>query len=151
MAIAGQHAPPPLPALRMEPREPIEPELKLCELLELELTPMAARPPEATALLRTAITLILSVDEAMDRLLSLLPTASWPPAQLSPAPAPRPEPGPEPPEPDRSEDVAIQQALDEVLEYHRTHRPRNTAKNYEPKQREWKVSLARLAILWGAN
>jgi hypothetical protein len=54
------------------------------------------------------------------------------------APAGPPEPEPEP-EPDRAEDLAIQQALDEVLEYHRTHRPKNTAKNYEPKQREWKV------------
>jgi hypothetical protein len=60
----------------------------------------------------------------MDRLLSLLPTASR-------APAPTLEP-----EPDRAEDIAIQQALDEVLEYHRTHRPKNTAKNYKPKQRE---------------
>jgi hypothetical protein len=64
----------------------------------------------------------------MDQLRSLLSVASW-------APAPEPEP-----EPDRAEDVAIQQALDEVLEYHRTHRPKNTTKNYEPKQREWRVS-----------
>jgi hypothetical protein len=65
----------------------------------------------------------------MGRLLSLLPTASR-------APEPEPEP-----EPDRAEDIAIQQALDEVLEYHRTHRPKNTTKNYEPKQREWKVGF----------
>jgi hypothetical protein len=38
--------------------------------------------------------------------------------------------------------MAIQEALDEVLEYYRTHRPKNTAKNYEPKQREWKVSTS---------
>jgi hypothetical protein len=73
----------------------------------------------------------------MDRLLSLLPTAYT--ALAAPSAAREPEPEPEP-EPDRAEDVAIQQALDEVLEYHRTHRPKNTAKNYEPKQREWKVS-----------
>jgi hypothetical protein len=40
----------------------------------------------------------------------------------------------------RAEDLAVQRALDEVLEYHRTHRPKNTTRNYEPKQREWKVS-----------
>ena len=88
---------------------------------------MDPSPLETDALLRIAAARILAVDRAMDRLLSLLPTASWPPA-------------PPTPEPDRAEDVAIQQALDEVLEYHRTHRPKNTAKNYEPKQREWRVS-----------
>ena len=85
--------------------------------------------PESDALLRITTALILGVDRAMDRLLSLLPIASR-------APEPEPEP-----EPDRAEDIAIQQALDEVLEYHRTHRPKNTTKNYEPKQREWRVSI----------
>jgi hypothetical protein len=85
---------------------------------------MDPSPPETNALLRIATALILAVDRAMDRLLSLLPVASKALA----------------PEPDRAKDIAIQQALDEVLEYHRTHRPKNTAKNYEPKQREWKVS-----------
>jgi hypothetical protein len=33
----------------------------------------------------------------------------------------------------------IQAARDETLEYHRTHRPPNTARNYAPKQREWKA------------
>jgi hypothetical protein len=94
---------------------------------------MDSRLPETEALLRIASALILGVDRAMDRLLSLLPTAARAPA---PSPAPVPEPRPEP---DRAEDIAIQQALDEVLEYHRTHRPKNTTKNYEPKQREWKV------------
>ena len=99
---------------------------------------MDSRPPETDALLRIATALILGVDKAMDRLLSLLATAP-----RTPAPAPKPEPEPEPePEPDRAEDIAIQQALDEVLEYHRTHRPKNTAKNYELKQREWKVSIS---------
>src|ERR1700709_2233991 len=88
---------------------------------------MDSRLPETDTLLRITTALILSVDRAMDRLLSLLPTAAK-------APAPAPEP-----ELDRAEDIAIQQALDEVLEYHRTHRPKNTTKNYEPKQREWKV------------
>jgi hypothetical protein len=40
-----------------------------------------------------------------------------------------------PPAP-RLEDLAVQEALDEVLEYHRTHRPKNTARNYGPKQKE---------------
>jgi hypothetical protein len=47
-----------------------------------------------------------------------------PPLPLVPAvapPAPRPE------------DLAVQEALDEVLEYHHTHRPKNTARNYGPK------------------
>jgi hypothetical protein len=95
---------------------------------------MDSRPPETDPLARIATALILGVDAAMDRLLSLLPTAST-------TPAPVPEPGRPEPETDRAEDIAIQQALDEVLEYHRTHRPKNTAKNYEPKQREWKVSI----------
>ncbi|RFU23907.1 hypothetical protein B7463_g12428, partial [Scytalidium lignicola] len=99
--MASQLALPPPAAPRREPAEPIEPELKLSKLLKLTL--MAARPlPEADALLRTATTLILSVDRAMDRLLSLLPTAAWPPAQLGPEPEPEPEP-------DRAEDIAIQQ------------------------------------------
>ena len=93
---------------------------------------MDSRLAETDALLRTSAAVLLGVDRAMDRLLSLLPTASRA-LVLTPEPTPTPEP-------DRAEDVAIQHALDEVLEYHRTHRPKNTAKNYEPKQREWKVS-----------
>jgi hypothetical protein len=93
---------------------------------------MDSRLAETDALLRISAAVLLGVDRAMDRLLSLLPTASRA-LVLTPEPTPAPEP-------DRAEDVAIQHALDEVLEYHRTHRPKNTAKNYEPKQREWKVS-----------
>jgi hypothetical protein len=93
------------------------------------------------------------VCEAMDRLLSLLPTgpraagaleplaaaaALLPPLPLPPPPLP-PAPAVAPPAP-RPEDLAVQEALDEVLEYHRTHRPKNTARNYGPKQKEWKVS-----------
>ena len=103
---------------------------------------MDSRLSETDSLLRIATALILGVDRAMDRLLSLLPTAVRAPAP-SPAPAPQPEPDPEP---DRAEDIAIQQALDEVLEYHRTHRPKNTAKNYEPKQKEWKVGAGLPAL-----
>jgi hypothetical protein len=105
---------------------------------------MDSRLPETDALLHIATALILGVDRAMDRLLSLLPIAVRARAP-SPAPAPRPDPDSEP-ESDRAEDIAIQQALDEVLEYHRTHRPKNTAKNYEPKQREWKVSAGPPAL-----
>ena len=90
---------------------------------------MDSRSPETDALLRIAITLII-----MNKLLSLLPTASKArTAPLAPLAAPAPT---------RAEDIAIQQALDEVLEYHRTHRPKNTAKNYKPKQKEWKVSTS---------
>jgi hypothetical protein len=94
---------------------------------------MDFRLAETDALLRISAAVLLGVDRAMDRLLSLLPTASR-------ALVLTPEPTTPTPEPDRAEDIAIQHALDEVLEYHRTHRPKNTAKNYEPKQREWKVS-----------
>lgn len=38
-------------------------------------------------------------------------------------------------------EARIEAAIDETLEYHRTHRPPNTARNYAPKQQEWKVSL----------
>jgi hypothetical protein len=73
---------------------------------------------------------LLRVWAAMDRLLSLLPTGSRPgPVPVLDLAAPAP----------RQEDLAIQQAMDEVLEYHRTHRPKNTARNYGPKQQEWKV------------
>jgi hypothetical protein len=63
----------------------------------------------------------------MDRLLSLLPMGG-------------PRPGPALPVAPRQEDLAIQQAMDEVLEYHCTHRPKNTSRNYGPKQKEWRVS-----------
>jgi hypothetical protein len=52
---------------------------------------MDSRPPKADALLCTAAALLLSVETAMDRLLSLLPTASRAPA----------------PEADKAEDIAI--------------------------------------------
>jgi hypothetical protein len=38
-------------------------------------------------------------------------------------------------------EARIEAAIGEALEYHRTHRPPNTARNYAPKQQEWKVSL----------
>jgi len=66
---------------------------------------MDPSPPETEALLRIATALILAVDWAMDRLLSLLPVAS---RALAPEPAPAPAPAPAP-EPDRAEDIAIQQ------------------------------------------
>jgi hypothetical protein len=36
----------------------------------------------------------------------------------------------------------IQAARDETLEYHRTHRPPNTARSYAPKQKEWRTWCA---------
>jgi hypothetical protein len=63
---------------------------------------MDSRLPETDALLRISAAVLLGVDRAMDRLLSLLPTASRALVLT--------------PEPDRAEDVAIQHALDEVLE-----------------------------------
>jgi hypothetical protein len=94
---------------------------------------MASRPSETNALLRIASALVLGVDRTMDRLLNLLPVPV-----LAPAMAKAPQPLPEP---DREEDLAIQQAVDEVLEYHLTHRPLNTTKNYVPKQKEWRVGI----------
>ena len=87
----------------------------------------------------------------MDRLLSLFPTGPRATGALEPLAAAAalllpPPPPPLPPAPavaplaPRPEDLAVQEALDEVLEYHRTHRPKNTARNYGPKQKEWKVS-----------
>jgi len=40
----------------------------------------------------------------------------------------------------RQIETRIQATVNDVLEYHRTHRPANTTKNYLPKQREWQVS-----------
>jgi hypothetical protein len=57
---------------------------------------MDSRSPETNALLRITSALVVSVEQAMDRLLSLLPIASR-------ALAITPEP-----EPDRAEDIAIQ-------------------------------------------
>jgi hypothetical protein len=87
-------------------------------------------------LLRITSALVVSIKRAIDRLLSLLLIASRVLAII-----PEPEP-----EPDRAEDIMIQQALDKVLEYHRTYRPKNTAKNYKLKQREWKVGVSSLAL-----
>jgi hypothetical protein len=83
------------------------------------------------------------VYKAIDRLLSLLPIGPRAAGALEPLavvavlllllllplalvlvvapPAPRPE------------DLAVQEALDEVLEYYRTYRLKNTAWNYGPK------------------
>jgi hypothetical protein len=93
---------------------------------------MENKATEIDALLRIVAGLVVSVDSAMDRLLSLLPRT---------APIQAPETAITEIEPPRPEDVAIQRALDEVLEYHRVHRPKNTTKNYEPKQKEWKVGI----------
>ena len=47
----------------------------------------------------------------------------------------------------RELEARIEAAIDETLEYHCTHRPPNTARNYAPKQQEWKVSLPISKIL----
>jgi hypothetical protein len=86
---------------------------------------MDSRSPETNALLRITSALVMSTERAIDRLLSLLPIAS---RVLAIALEPELEL-------DKTEDIAIQQALDKVLEYHRTHRLKNTA-NYKPKQKE---------------
>lgn len=70
----------------------------------------------------------------MERLLSFLPSSSKQPLEAEAEAVAVAGP--------RAEDLEVQRAIDEVLEYHRTHRPKNTAKNYLPKQREWKVSIA---------
>ena len=44
----------------------------------------------------------------------------------------------------RENDLIIQSAYDEIMEMHRTERPENTTKNYEPKQKEWKVSITKI-------
>jgi hypothetical protein len=79
----------------------------------------------------------------MDRLLSLLPTGPRAAGALEPLAAAAvllpPLPPPLPPAPavappaPRPEDLAVQKALDEVLEYYYTYRPKNTARNYGPK------------------
>lgn len=106
------------------------------------MEPSTTIEPESDALWRVCV--------AMDRLLSLLPTGPRAMEAREPAiatavrlPTPPPPPAPVP----RPEDLAIQEAIDEVLEYHRTHRPKNTARNYEPKQKEWKVSPPRASLL----
>ena len=63
---------------------------------------MDSRLSETDSLLRIATALILGVDRAMDRLLSLLPIAA---SKAPPAPALEPEPEPKQ---DRAEDIAIQ-------------------------------------------
>jgi hypothetical protein len=39
----------------------------------------------------------------------------------------------------RELEFLIQENVEQVLQYHLTHRPINTAKNYYPKQKEWQV------------
>jgi hypothetical protein len=40
----------------------------------------------------------------------------------------------------RKEDLAVEESVKEVLAWAQVHRPKNTSRNYLPKQREWKVS-----------
>jgi hypothetical protein len=103
---------------------------------------MESKATKIDALLRIALALVGCIDNAMDRLLSLLPR-----------PGPVQAPGIATPESrsPRPEDIVIQRALDEVLEYHRAHRPKNTTKNYEPKQKGWRVGLTSLIVITGTN
>ncbi|EED13539.1 hypothetical protein TSTA_097950 [Talaromyces stipitatus ATCC 10500] len=99
---------------------------------------------EIDALSRIAAGLIVRVDYAMDRLLSLLPRTA--PLQIQ-----VPNIATTKIEPPRPEDIAIQKALDEVLEYHRVHWPKNTTKNYEPKQKEWKAWCKKMGFKEGGR
>jgi hypothetical protein len=38
------------------------------------------------------------------------------------------------------EDLAVEEGVKEVLAWAQLHRPKNTSRNYMPKQKEWKVS-----------
>jgi hypothetical protein len=60
---------------------------------------MDLRSPEIDALLRVAPALIISIERAIDRLLSLLPVASQPPMALVAPTAPT--------APDRAKDIII--------------------------------------------
>jgi len=40
----------------------------------------------------------------------------------------------------REEDLAVEEGVKEVLAWAQVHRPKNTSRNYIPKQKEWKVS-----------
>jgi hypothetical protein len=42
----------------------------------------------------------------------------------------------------RKEDLAVENSIREVLAWAEKNRPKNTSKNYRPKQAEWKVSSA---------
>ena len=99
---------------------------------------MYRKPTEIDAYLRVSLVLVDGIDKDMERLLSFLPSSAKQPLEAAAAEGPRAVEGP------RAEDLEVQRAIDEVLKYHRTHRPKNTTKNYLPKQREWKVSIASL-------
>jgi hypothetical protein len=40
----------------------------------------------------------------------------------------------------QKEDLAVKESVKEVLAWAQVHRPKNTSRNYMPKQKEWKVS-----------
>jgi hypothetical protein len=40
----------------------------------------------------------------------------------------------------REEDIAVEKGIQEVLAWEDAHRPKNTSRNYLPKQREWRAS-----------
>ena len=91
---------------------------------------MRRKTIEIDAHLRVTLVLIDSINRGMERLLSFLPSTTKQPLEAT-----------KDVEAPRAVDLEVQQAIDEVLEYYRTHRPKNTTKNYLPKQQEWKVSI----------
>jgi hypothetical protein len=99
---------------------------------------MYRKPTEIDAYLRVSRVLIDGIDRDMERLLSFLPSSAKQPLEAAAAEGPRAVEGP------RAKDLEVQRAIDKVLKYHRTHRPKNTTKNYLLKQRGWKVSIASL-------
>ena len=46
----------------------------------------------------------------------------------------------------REEDLAVEESVKEVLAWAQVHRPKNTTRNYLPKQREWKVGAGPPAL-----
>ncbi|EAW20255.1 uncharacterized protein NFIA_098890 [Aspergillus fischeri NRRL 181] len=103
---------------------------------------MESKVTETDALLRSVADLVVSVNSAMDWLLSLLPRT---------APIQAPEIATPEIEAPRPEDISIRRALDEVLEYHRVHWPKNITKNYELKQKEWKAWCRKMGFKVGGR
>src|SRR5690348_15775982 len=98
---------------------------------------MNRKTPGTDAYIRIVAVSIDGVDMAIERLLSLLPSTS----------RQQPSEVPETPKAPRAEDLPVERAIDEVLEYHRTHRLKNTTRYYVVKQKEWKVSTTVLYLV----
>jgi hypothetical protein len=70
----------------------------------------------------------------------LVSVACRPRPPVAPAPAPAIRDAQEALLERRKEDIAVEQGVNEVLAWAQTHRPKNTSRNYLPKQKEWTVS-----------